>query len=738
MAQAGVYAPGSVIDADVVVRVNGVVREHVSMDWAGDTTGGLPEQVVSAGTGMRSRTGSIQWAQQDPVESEPPHPLRQVSAWPPREGDEVVIDAAVDTGQGPYQFRRFTGRLGRTTGSLTDGTLTSEITDTLGDHLQEVVSIPPHRSAESRRSFAVPYAAAEYAGLGVLPPPDKSTVGHLAGQGTIEPAVGVNGRASNFTINTDPYGLFVHTGLRLYPVASTSTADTLVMARAMTNLDSSVTAVLASGQRVTLTHYVATRTLALVAGAETVWTGPSTDDSPLPVLAFRIRRGGGAVVVYPGPGRSAVADASLTAGDGVSRTEGKYLIGQTIRMLTAEQAPAVVAARPRLPMAWGWSSIELDTMRVSRGFENVPARDVLDSWSEATLASYWMDEFGKPSAVARDVLSARSPVRTVAVAERLFSGSWSIGDDQVRSRVDVKGLRGALEAYSSTTRPYRAEIFQEQSARAFESEMTVERFIEAPTDTDWGPVDLYPSRYGTDPHSGNAPGAGTWVGAVSTVTGDNDSPELWAQGEGVNYAVQIERLGHRALKVTESIANVPAGKTVYLKSASERTFVAPAYRDKPSPTIRGEWKSTWADFTVTSAQRGPSWAPPLEHDSSWWLTPADAKRLADTLAAEVTTPMPTLSGVSLLWDPRRQIGDVEEWIATDSKGSESWRAVVLVTGYSETWDGNVPTQSVDVRAISITDPLDGKTYADLANAYPTYGDMAGTYQQVHDALPDRN
>ena len=61
------YAPGAVIDADVTVRVNGVVREHVSMTWAGDTTGGLPDQVVSAGTGMRSRTGTIVWAQQDAV-----------------------------------------------------------------------------------------------------------------------------------------------------------------------------------------------------------------------------------------------------------------------------------------------------------------------------------------------------------------------------------------------------------------------------------------------------------------------------------------------------------------------------------------------------------------------------------------------------------------------------------------------------------------------------------------------
>ena len=98
--------------------------------------------------------------------------------------------------------------------------------------------------------------------------------------------------------------------------------------------------------------------------------------------------------------------------------------------------------------------------------------------------------------------------------------------------------------------------------------------------------------------------------------------------------------------------------------------------------------------------------------------------------------MPTLSGVSVLWDPRRQIGDVEEWTAVDKTGAESWSARVLVTGYSEAWDGRAPSQSVDVRVISWADPASGKTYGDLAAAYARYGDMAGgTYQQVLDALP---
>ncbi|MEU2418880.1 hypothetical protein ABZ546_13970, partial [Brachybacterium paraconglomeratum] len=177
MAQAGVYAPGPVIDADVTIRVNGIVREHVSMDWAGDTTGGLPEQVVSAGTGMRSRTGTIHWVQED-VQEEPPHPLRQSGGWPPREGDEVVIDATVDTGSGPYTYRRFTGRLGRTTGSLINGTLTSQITDRFGDALKALVTIRPTAGygVNYGRSVWGMYQAIGAAGLAALPAPDKDTI----------------------------------------------------------------------------------------------------------------------------------------------------------------------------------------------------------------------------------------------------------------------------------------------------------------------------------------------------------------------------------------------------------------------------------------------------------------------------------------------------------------------------------------------------------------------------------
>ena len=736
MAQAGVYAPGPVIDADVTIRVNGVVREHVSMDWAGDTTGGLPEQVVSAGTGMRSRTGTIAWAQQDPVEVEPPHPLRQSGGWPPREGDEVVIDATVDTGQGPYTFRRFTGRLGRTTGSLTDGTLTSQITDTLSDSLRKVVTVPPTISYAQHysRSLWTMYQALAQAGLGAIPGPDSDTILWNGYQGGLNPLIGEFIQPG--IEYGDSYGLSAWSSALTGPDGTPrNSRDVLVLARAGTGVGSWTPSVsLRIGSRViTLTYTHATDAYILaVSGVGTIGTWQRRDDSPLPLLAFRVS--GVGIRVYTSPTTAAdVTTVAIPQSDTVGQVGGEAIAGVSVRYTSSAAAARVVASTNPLPASIRRSALEHERVPATRGMENVRARQVIDSWSEATLASVWMDERGQAHCVARDQLLATPVSRSLRIDERVFDGSWSVGDDSVASAVILKGEE------STTQRPSpardRAVIYQEGSSRSVESSEVIERFIEAPSEMEWGPIDLSPSKFGTDPMLGSLPGRGTWVGAVSSLSDSNDDPETWVQQSGIGYSVVIERLGQRTLKVTETITGVPGGRTVYLKTPLVGTQIHPAYRGQPSPTIRGRWTTTWMDFTITGASTGPDWAEELSHDSSWWLTPADAQRVADALAAEVTQPMPTLSSVSVLWDPTRQIGDVEEWTAVDKSGAESWRARVLVTGYSEAWDGQVPSQSVDVRVISWTDPASGKTYNDLSKAYATYAGMTGTYQQIYDALP---
>lgn len=732
MAQAGVYAPSEVIDADVTIRVNGITREHVSMDWSGDTTGGLPDQVVSAGTGMRSRTGTIRWAQQD-VQVEPPHPLRQTGGWPPREGDPVVIDATVDTGQGPYTWRRFTGRLGRTTGSLTEGTLTSQITDTLADSLDTPVTVPPLAWVEgvgAPSSWTVAYRALEASRVGHLPPVDAATIAHFSGQGEATAVVGtVTGTVPSY--NDTGYTMWVR-DVTLTPAAmSRDSRDVLVVARGSVRYGSWVEVRLSNDTRVRLTIDLSGG-LRLVTGGVLVWSGQWADPSPVPVLAFQLTTAG--IRVWTSrTAYSIVAPDVLSRTATVTHVSGDHVSGVSARYVPNSWGPGIVLSAPARPLTWAYSGAAMSAMRATRGIENSTARDVVDSWSDATLASVWMDELGTPVMRPRDVLVTGSVARSVRIDERVFAGSWSVGDDQVRSRVEIKGEQGALRFRRDGQ--YRFPVHEERSARTFDAPQTVERFITAPAEDEWGPIDTTVTRAGDE-------GAGlairdSWEAALVTLAGSQ--VEQWAQNNGVWFQTLIERLGQRTLKITETITTMPAGSTVAFKlpGAEATTFTPHAMRDMAMPLIRAAWVSSWAEYRVTGTSTGPSWAPAMEHDASWWLTPENAQAVADALSAEVTKPMPTLSGVEALWDPTRQIGDVEDWTAVDSDGNPSWTARVLVVGYSEQWGGNVPSQSVDVRVISWTDPIEGKTYDDLAAAYSNYAGMSGgTYQQVLDALPN--
>lgn len=741
MAQAGVYAPGQVIDADVTIRVNGIVREHVSMDWAGDTTGGLPEQVVSAGTGMRSRTGTIHWAQQD-VQAEPPHPLRQAGGWPPREGDEVVIDATVDTGQGPYTFRRFTGRLGRTTGSLTDGTLTSQITDTLGDALLAPCTIPAMITGDYGKSSRVLWLAFEQAGLGLIPPATSESVLHSLPQGGTSPVIGGEVSFSPdgaWSMSGDPLRFEAWSNLLTYTTgASRGSKALLVLGRGASSWDSELTVRFVGGALVKVRFVKATRKVTMTVAGTVVGTHDYIGSEAVPVLGFRAE--GSTVHLYLSASGASVS-IPVTLSASVDAVWGLMLSAVDVQYtaMTAVQSAAWVGSTPRDPAGLERSALEQQNIGATRSFENVPARTIVDSWGEATLGSVWMDELGRTKAVARDRLLARPVSRTLHVEERVLAGSWSVGDDQVHSAVIVRGQQGVANRHRAGE--YWATVYQESSARSFETATVVERFIEAPSDVEWGPIDLTAQHAMATTVAGTLPSEGTWIWGVST-TDEYNAPETWIWSPtypGGAYSIAIERLGNRTLKLTETITP-PPGRIADLKAPNEDAYseLRQVYRNTPSPVIRGEWTSTWADYSVTGAARGPAWAPPLEHNADWWLTTEDAQRVADVLAAEVTSPIPTLSGVQVLWDPTRQIGDVEEWVAHDKNGTESWRARVLVTGYAEAWTGRVPEQSVDVRVISWTDPLDGKTYDDLAAAYANYSGMsAGTYQGVYDALPNQ-
>ena len=94
--------------------------------------------------------------------------------------------------------------------------------------------------------------------------------------------------------------------------------------------------------------------------------------------------------------------------------------------------------------------------------------------------------------------------------------------------------------------------------------------------------------------------------------------------------------------------------------------------------------------------------PVYKLDSGWWLSPNDAARVAQALAAEIGVEKVTFDSLDMLWDPRKQIGDTVTLQAQDADGT-TWEADCIITGYREAWAGKVPTVGYDLDVKQLRD-----------------------------------
>ena len=95
-----------------------------------------------------------------------------------------------------------------------------------------------------------------------------------------------------------------------------------------------------------------------------------------------------------------------------------------------------------------------------------------------------------------------------------------------------------------------------------------------------------------------------------------------------------------------------------------------------------------------------------------------ASRIGDWIAGQVAAPQPTITDMGVIYDPRRQLGDVytirSAWLGIELR--------VLVVGLSEE-HGDGAFQSLTVRVVSATSTRT-VTYDDLAAAWGS-GNYAG-------------
>lgn len=701
----GVYDPGAVIDARLRIFVDGVEREHVSAEWEGHTSGGLPESLIAAGDGVFSRTGRIKWAAGTATTAAPFAPVGE-TRWVPRHGASVKVVAEVNG----VTFPRFTGFLGASTYSLVTDEVETAISDGLSVALQTPVTIEPAVLYKTQTTGGWPaYQALEQAGYGLLPPTAETTLIHAPGAFGLGAAVGEL-KSAGKVIEAAPGFLTSVDGVVYAPVKGVDrhAEDVLAVSRAVPNRDAVISLKLRGEAEVRLVWSRAPSLLTLSQGGQLI--GEVKVSSPQKYQLLAVAIAWDSITVWTDTTTSQnfnrrlkndaeleTASCSNTLGIHVSQHEpiiGDYSRNH-VEQMVRETPPKILA-----------SAIATEPLSATRGFENVEAAEVVTAWCNATLSTVWVDEEGTLVMAARDRLASSSSVVTDVVSERVFAGSWQTARDGVRSLVRVNSLQptaddgawaagrggksysgAAAVAYdASTVTPLTKNADNVQFIN-WEDNVDVVRL-----DTNYRPiVKAKDNIFDWDAFN-------TLTGSWWAISFENNEPPpgwRWTGGAPQHETIsgKLEKLGQRGVKLTHRVDVRGSNNVTY-------SLVAPSLGvgtlgqwawGRPMTLLRADWVVTWEKkhFTAYSHKGG---AGAFVLDAAWYVTTKDARKIAEALAQEIGTERITFDAISMLWDPRKQTGD------TITLSAGKWGAECIITGSRESWDGRVPTVSYDLEA----------------------------------------
>lgn len=734
--QAGSLAGGDVRALSTRILVNGVVRAHESWSIGRDIVGDLPEQVV-AGGGIRQATGSISWAEQSDVTDVAVNPWNVSTGWLPKSGEPVQVLVS----DGVNEWSQFKGVIDETTGTAGEAPQSTIIdnTDSLNlnlDHPTVFRTHPPTVEGGGLMGVGMGPAyiidrALRLCGFYCTPRQEAGSLVSATGQTSLWAERGYLTSSVNIPSSyRTAWGWCLSSFNATYsPIGSATRADpiqlTVRVAAEHTGtftLDAKYGAdfirLLITPARGVIARFNGTNIVTLASmGAETVVT-------------LLVRAG---VWTIKTPSATATANSAVPAGAAFSSVVATADVNSRVAGMQVTK-PTTTAwdfyAIRHVDTYFGHSASLSGTMDVLPSLSLRSAVDVLTEISKATLAPFWFDELGKVQFISSDVLYSRTPVQTVTTLDDITKLSWSDSLMSTRSKVTVKyrDLTVSRSIYSNIT-------LWQGAGESLESGQVANFIASEPADEDWAEVaTTYTGPTGPALVLFNQ-GKGTWVHAYL-----EDDDRGFTDAAGYVTWSTISNVSRETFKVTATAGTLPAGTHVVIGYPSDLTKFAPRFASKGSPILRGRGKAVWVEASIDSATVGPVGSPELLHDAGPWLSQEGSKlyptRVADFIAAQVSTPKPVITGMEVIYDPRRQLGDV---ITISSPTYLGVTLTALIVGIR---NGAGPdyTQSLDVRIITAKTTF--TTYAEYNKTIPdglTYaqwqllGPLPQTYSQFNTA-----
>lgn len=185
----------------------------------------------------------------------------------------------------------------------------------------------------------------------------------------------------------------------------------------------------------------------------------------------------------------------------------------------------------------------------------------------------------------------------------------------------------------------------------------------------------------------------------------------------------LDLVGARAWRAIIAIQSLAPGcdRVITQSRSEDDAAIKKSYRSRGLPLLRCMGKGKWSDQEASPGITGPSWATDLIHDASWFIqSRSDALALADSIASQVSSPLPMLEGIPIRPDPRLQLGDK---VRLDDPDITGLAITGVVCGVSQSVEAGEHTMTISLIVTQVETPsvtLDefeafhaGKTLAQL-------------------------
>lgn len=730
--QSGVYFASDVQAVSSRVLVNGVERQCSSWSVDRELASDLPAG-VAGGAGISQATGQVSWVASTDVERPGHNPWNPSTGWTPAVGDRVEIYA----GDGVTEWKQFTGRIDSVSGSVNQGFNANLIDDyddlSVRANIPSLVDVmPPVAALGTWRRFRltplwVAMMCLRRAGFYATPDVEASAVFDVPAFGGMWPYQGsmisCHRQSTEDLAPITPYSTHVADVYARYsPTSNLSGADTVQLTMkvaAQHNGIATLQVMYGEANYISL-RASATRIYFLVNGNVVV----DVPRNGAEVIKGLFKNGNAQVRTQSG--QNASGDAT-TWGVSAPMSEVRVIAdaGSVVNGFIVSHPSTVqeFANLDWVPTANIINGVMHGATAGVKASKDQTAGEVLDEISESLLWPYWIDEHGVMQMIASDMLRGGPVVKTMTTSDGIFELGWK--RDLLGKRREV--ITQYEQATVNRRTDYSLPVWESGQSVVLQSGETYEEIIDSGSE-EWLMVDTAWKTI-AEVNQLNK-GVGTWLGGVYT----DGATDQWTNADGtVQVDFAFSQINSGVYKFTASARVLDAGKQVELRSVrgdfTGTTVLWPFWWDKNLPIVRakGKFATTVSERPAVVAAGGKF--PVLTHDCKLWATGNNAQeetlvvdRIASFLAEQTSDPLPEITNLRVVFDPRVQLGDVAEIVSPNFLGVT---LTALVTQKSVTFGGDGAEMSLSVRIMGTTNS--SQTYEgheqSLSGSTVTYSDF---------------